>query len=66
MKIEIDVFDDQADYLVKQWLLAHYKMTVESTSSNPADQQYNAELCNAMELIFDYMGVEDALQTCGC
>ena len=59
MKIEIDVWDDQADYLVKQWLLAHYKMTAESPSSNPADQQYNAELCNAFELIFDYMGVED-------
>jgi len=59
MKIEIDVWDDQADYLVEQWLLAHYKMTAESTPSNHDDQRYNAALCYAIERILDYMGVED-------
>jgi len=61
MKIEIDVWDDQADYLVKQWLLAHYKLTAEGVYTNPEDVAYNDKLLAAFETIFDYMSVEDAL-----
>jgi hypothetical protein len=59
MKIEIDVWDDQADYLVKQWLLAHYQMAAESMCAHDADVEYNERLIAAFETVFDYMGVEE-------
>jgi hypothetical protein len=48
--------DDQADYLAKQWLLAHYKINKANPSKHPEDILLSAELCTAIEAIFDYMG----------
>ena len=62
MKIEIDIWDDQADYLVKQWLLPHYKMgqpDAPFASKHPEDVERSKELCAAMEVLFDYMGVDE-------
>jgi hypothetical protein len=55
MKIEIDVWDDRVDYLVKQWILEHQKDNLRKTH-HPDDVEYNDRLHEAFELILDYMG----------
>jgi hypothetical protein len=56
MNIKINVMDDQADYLAKQWLLAHYRMTLEFMGTHDKDIEYNENLIRAIETVFDYMG----------
>jgi hypothetical protein len=55
MKIEIDVLDDQADDLVKQWILEHQKDNLRKTH-HPDDVEYSDRLHEAFKLILDYMG----------
>jgi len=59
MQINIDIMDDQASYLVQQWLLSHYKMTVDGDYQDPEDIVYNDRLIAAFETVLNYMGVED-------
>lgn len=56
MKLEIEIFSDQAAELVKVWLQEHRDLVL-ANMKNPIEREDGIELLRAMDQIIDYVEV---------